>query len=246
MYVWHMGSIAKHPPTIACAIFALCAAHASSAQGQQPPARAHALVVAQTCVCTAPSEITASDTLAPATTVPPLTFDEKASLYARRTFSVRAVLGASFAAALAQWHGTPEEWGAGLKGYERRDAAAFGGGVVRNSTSFALGALLHEDPREQRSSRDGFTARTEDALHNAMYARNDDGGQQIAWSRVAASFATGFAVNSWEPRRMHSTHHAMMLSLGGLASYATGSFMREFTPDIKRFLLRHVGRDATH
>jgi len=57
---------------------------------------------------------------------------------------------------------------------------------------------------------------------------------------------TGFAVNSWEPRRMHSPHHAMMLSLAGVLSYATGNLSEEFTPDIKRFLLRNTPLGRRH
>lgn len=172
--------------------------------------------------------------------LPPLTLGDKATLYSDRTFSVRAVLGASFAAGIAQWRDTPAEWGDGMRGYARRDAAAYGGGVIRNTTEFGIGALLHEDPRFERSTHDGFAARTADALHNTVFIRTDDGRHRFAWSRAAAAFATGFAVNSWEPRRLHSPRHAIMLSLGGLTSYATGNFMREFTPDIKRFLFRKM------
>jgi hypothetical protein len=173
----------------------------------------------------------------------PLTFAEKTAFYSNRTFSVRAVLGASYAAGIAQWRGTPREWGAGLSGYGRRDAAAYGAGVIRNTTEFGFGALLHEDPRFEPSTHNGFAARTADALHNTVFARTDDGGHRLAWSRVAASVVTGFSVNSWEPRRLHSTHHAVMLSLAGLASYATGNVMREFTPDIKRFVFRKLGME---
>jgi hypothetical protein len=173
--------------------------------------------------------------------VPPLTLGEKARFYSDRTFSVRTLLGASYAAGIAQWRKTPEEWGSGISGYGRRDAAAYGGAVIRHTTEFAVGALLHEDPRFEPSARDGFAARTTDALHNTVFVRTDDGNRRFAWSRVAASLATGFAVNSWEPKRLHSTHHAVMLSLAGVASYATGDVMREFTPDIKHYLLHKLG-----
>ena len=171
----------------------------------------------------------------------PLTFAQKADFYVDRTFSVRTLLGASYTAGIAQWRGTPREWGAGLRGYGRRDAAAYGGGVIRHTTEFGVGALLHEDPRFEPSTHNGLGPRTADALHNTLFVRTDDGGHQLAWSRVVASVVTGFSVNSWEPRRMHSTHHAVMLSLAGLASYATGNVMQEFSPDIKRFVLRGLG-----
>lgn len=173
--------------------------------------------------------------------VRPLTLGEKARFYSDRTFSIRTILGASSAAGIAQWRGTPPEWGAGLSGYGRRDAAAYGGGVIRHTVEFGIGALLHEDPRFEPSARDGFLPRAADALHNTVFVRNDAGNHQFALSRIAASLATGFAVNSWEPRRLHSTHHALMLSLAGLASYGTGDMMREFTPDIKRYLLHKLG-----
>jgi hypothetical protein len=178
-----------------------------------------------------------ADSVAP---MRPMTFSQKAGFYSNRTFSVRTVLGASYAAGIAQWRGTPEEWGAGISGYARRDAAAYGGGIVRHTVEFGAGALLHEDPRFERSTRNGFAFRTEDALHNTLFVRTDDGSHRIAWSRAIAALATGFAVNSWEPRRLHSPHHALMLSLAGVLSYATGNVSEEFTPDIKRFLLRNT------
>jgi hypothetical protein len=175
----------------------------------------------------------------------PLTFRHKAALYGNRTFSIRAVLGASSAAGLAQWRGTPREWGAGISGYARRDAAAYGAGIIRHTTEFGVGALLHEDPRFERATHNGFSARTVDALHNTIFVRTDDGGHRIAWSRAVAALATGFAVNSWEPRRLHSTHHALILSLAGFAGYGTANITREFTPDVTRFVSRklHIGDD---
>ena len=172
----------------------------------------------------------------------PLTFSQKAALYSDRTFSIRSILGASYAAGLAQWRGTPKEWGAGMRGYARRDAAAYGGGIIRHTVEFGVGALLHEDPRFERSRRIGFIARTEDVLRHTALVRTDDGGHQIAWSRAAAAIATGFAVNSWEPRRMHSTHHALMLSLAGILAYGTSTFTREFTPDVTRYVQRELHR----
>lgn len=168
----------------------------------------------------------------------PLTLGEKISLYDDRTFSFRAILGASYAAGVAQWRHTPQEWGTGISGYGRRDAASYGAGVIRHTTEFGIGALLHEDPRFEPSTRSGFAPRTEDALDHAIFVRNDYGGHQPAWSRFTAAIVTGFAVNSWEPRRLHSTHHAIALSLANLASYATSNFVQEFTPDVKRFLFR--------
>lgn len=172
--------------------------------------------------------------------LPPLTLGEKAELYSSRTFSVRTVLGASYAAGIAQWRRTPREWGTGISGYGRRDAAAYGAEVIRHTAEFGVGALLHEDPRFEPSTHDGFAARTADVIHHTVFVRTDNGGHRFAWSRTAASIVTGFAVNSWEPRRLHSTHHALMLSLAGVASYGTGNFMHEFTPDIKRFLFRKL------
>lgn len=177
------------------------------------------------------------------TPLAPMTVHDKAAFYADRTYSVHTLLGVSYAAGIAQWRKAPPEWGTGISGYGRRFAAAYGGGVVSHTTEFSIGVLLHEDPRFEPSLHNGFGARSVDALHNTVYVRTDDGGHRFAWSRAAAALATGFAVNSWEPRRLHSTHHALILSLAGVASYGTGNLTREFTPDIKRFLLRQLRLD---
>jgi hypothetical protein len=196
----------------------------SRAQAQQPAA-------ADSIVVRPAPPINAAD-------YTPLTIGQKISLYDARTFSFRAILGASYAAGLAQWRHSPREWGTGISGYGRRDAAAYGGAFVHHTTEFGVGALLHEDPRFEPSTRNGFAPRTEDALLHTVLIRNDDGGHRPAWSRLAAAVVSGFAVNSWEPRRMHSTHHAIALSLTGVLGYATSNFVQEFTPDVKRFLFR--------
>ncbi|MEO7042641.1 MAG: hypothetical protein ABI035_10310 [Gemmatimonadaceae bacterium] len=168
----------------------------------------------------------------------PLSLSQKADLYVHRTYSVRAILGASYAAGLAQLRHTPQEWGSGISGYARRDAAAYGGGLVRRTAEFGFVALLREDPRLERSTRSGFFPRTEDVLRNTVTVRTDANGRRLAWSRAAAALVTGFAVNSWEPPRMHSTHHALMLSLAGFLSYGSATFTQEFTPDVKRYIYR--------
>lgn len=170
----------------------------------------------------------------------PLSLTQKADLYVHRTYSLRAILGASYAAGLAQLRHTPPEWGSGISGYARRDAAAYGGGLVRRTAEFGLVALLREDPRLERSSRNGFLPRTEDVLRNTVTVRTDANGRRLAWSRAAAALVTGFAVNSWEPRRMHSTHHALMLSLAGFLSYGSATFTQEFTPDVRRYIYREL------
>jgi len=176
----------------------------------------------------------------------PLSLHQKAELYIHRTYSLRAIIGASYAAGLAQWRHTPEEWGSGISGYARRDAAAYGGGIVRRTAEFGLSALLHEDPRLERSTRNGFFPRTADVLRNSVTVRTDAGGRRLAWSRAAAALATGFAVNSWVPRRMHSTHHALMLSLAGFLSYGSAAFTQEFTPDVRRYIYRELHIDDEH
>lgn len=173
----------------------------------------------------------------------PLSLSQKADLYIHRTYSLRAILGASYAAGLAQWRHTPPEWGSGISGYGRRDAAAYGGGIIRRTAEFGFGAVLHEDPRFERSTHNGFFPRTGDVLRNSVTVRTDANSRRLAWSRAAAALVTGFAVNSWEPRRMRSTHHALVLSLAGFLSYGSAAFTQEFTPDVRRYIYRelHIG-----
>ena len=222
-------------PRWAALLFCMFFVRANLTRAQDHPAAPPDIATAHTA--------SAADSTMTALGRTPLTFGQKASLYANRTYSARALFSASYAAGLAQWRGTPSEWGAGLSGYARRDAAAYGGGVIRHTAEFGFGALLGEDPRFERSTRHGIALRTGDALRTAIIAETDDGGHRIAWSRALAALATGFAVNSWEPRRMHSTHHALMLSLAGALSYPTASVTQEFTPDVRRYVFHklHIG-----
>jgi hypothetical protein len=186
-------------------------------------------------VRTAPSPL-------PAAAMVPLSHHQRVASYVERTYSPRVFLRAGFGAGVAQWRHEPKEWGSGLSGYERRYAAIRGTAIVHNTMEFGVGSWLHEDPRYERSVHDGFGPRTLDVIHNTIFIRTDEGGQEFAWSRAAAAIATGVAVNSWEPSRLRGTSHALLSILGGFLSYGTGNFASEFGPDVKKYVRRHVGR----
>jgi hypothetical protein len=172
----------------------------------------------------------------------PLSHDQRVAFYVKRTYSPRVFLRAGLGAGIAQWRNAPKEWGSGFPGYERRYAAILGTAIVRNTTEFGVAMWRHEDYRYPRSSRNGFGPRTADVIHNTIFMRTDDGGEELAWSRAATAITTSVAVNSWQPSRLRGTRRTLLSIVGGFVGYGTGNFTSEFGPDVKKYIKRRLGR----
>jgi hypothetical protein len=172
----------------------------------------------------------------------PLSDSQKVAFYVHRTYAPRVFLRAGLGAGIATWRNVPQEWGSHLPGYERRYTAILGTAIVRNTTEFGVGLWRHEDRRYPRSTRDGFGPRTADVIHNTIFIRTDDGGQELAWSRAATVIATGVAVNSWQPARLRGNRKMLLSIVGGFVGYGTDNFTSEFGPDVRKYIKRHLRR----
>jgi hypothetical protein len=169
----------------------------------------------------------------------PLTHEQRVAFYVKRTYSPRVFLRAGLGAGIATWRDAPKEWGDDFPGYERRYAAIIGTALVRNTTEFGVSMWRHEDYRYPRSSRNGFGPRTADVIHNTIFMRTDDGGEELALARAATAVTTSIAVNSWQPSRLR--HNLLLSIVGGFVGYGTGNFTTEFSPDVKEYLRRRLG-----
>ena len=184
--------------------------------------------------------VTSAPPASPSIAMAPLTDSQRVAFYVHRTYSPRVFLRAGLGAGIAQWKNAPKEWGTGFPGYERRYAAILGTAMVRNTTEFGVAMWRHEDYRYPRSLRNGFSPRTADVIHNTIFMRTDDGGEELAWSRAATAIATGIAVNSWQPTRLR--HNTLISIVGGFVGYGTSNFASEFGPDVRKYLKRRLGR----
>jgi hypothetical protein len=176
--------------------------------------------------------------LGPTMSATPLSVGEKFDYRIVQSFGLRGFLGAGVGAAIGQARDVPHEWGQGFGGYATRYAAGFGTNLSRQSMSFALESVLHEDPRYFPSEEKGFRARVKNVLIQTLVTRTDSGGQRFAYSRIASAFGAGQLANAWAPASTGTIHGGFIrgfIILGGDTGY---DFLQEFIPFLRHRSLR--------
>jgi hypothetical protein len=166
-------------------------------------------------------------------TAQPFSVGKKFNYRVVQSFGARALGGALMGAAIGQATNTPSEWGQGFSGYATRYASSVGGNLTRQTMSFGLEAVLHQDPRYFPSKEKGFKARLKNVLLQTLVARTDSGGEQFAYARVGSAFANGQLVNAWQPASNNSFTNGLVrgcITLGADAGY---NFLQEFVPFLR-------------
>jgi hypothetical protein len=166
----------------------------------------------------------------------PLTTREKFELYtARITNPVRHMV--PIPGTLIQWgRGAPEGWDRTSHGFGQRYGDRMLRFVIRDTTRFAVGALLKEDPRYFPSEDPRIMARVGSALKNTFLVRKDDGRTSLAVGRLAGNYAGGFVSNLYFPPDEATTADALRRGTLRMGGDAAINLLREFWPDIRRKL----------
>jgi hypothetical protein len=105
---------------------------------------------------------------------------------------------------------------------------------------FALSAVLHQDPRYFFSPKRTLLGRASYAVTRVLITKNDNGRNVVNTSEFLGTLFTSSLQNSYYPRHDRTFHDTMNRFSGALSSDATGYLLREFTPDIKRFIHKHT------
>jgi hypothetical protein len=167
-----------------------------------------------------------------------LNVHEKFELRVIETFGIRGLLGSALGAGIAQWAGTPKEWGGGAEGYGLRYGSSFGNAVSRQVFAFGLDSVLHEDSRYFPSNETGFGRRLKNVMKQVLIAKRDDGTATFAYSRVISAFGAGQLVSAWQPRSNNSVGDGLergALSLAGDFGYFAA---QEFFPFTRNSVFR--------
>jgi hypothetical protein len=173
----------------------------------------------------------------------PLTVGEKAKYYLR-AYEPQDFVRSAFWAGIAHAGNSPEEWGGGIHGYNRRFASRFATHAVRRSIQFGIGAVRKEDPRFLSSGKTGFWARTGYVLSRTVLVRHDDGHDTVAAGRLVGAFGAGLISNTWQPSTRNSVGDGLVRGATTLAGDAVMRMCAEFWPDIKRIFRREPKPDA--
>jgi hypothetical protein len=141
-------------------------------------------------------------------------------------------------AGVAQWLGTPLEWGQGGGPYGKRLASAAGSSVLRRTMAFALDASLHEDPTYRRAGTGGVLHRMGHAAAGTVLTRTDSGTRRFSTWRFGSAFGAAYLSNQWYPDRLNTVVSGFEQGAAVIGGDLLLNLGAEFWPDIKRIVFR--------
>ncbi len=170
----------------------------------------------------------------------PLSSRQKFDLFVRRAHSFDTVSGAIIDSLTAQATGAYPSFGGGMAGYGKRLGAATAGAESASFFgTFALPALLHQDPRYFRSQQTDISDRLAYAASRVIIGRSDSGRSVINTSLILSEFVQAAVSNAYIPYRRETVPGTIENALTGLGSVAQARILNEFWPDIMAFMARH-------
>jgi hypothetical protein len=170
----------------------------------------------------------------------PLSTRQKFDLFLQRSHSFDTLSGAFIDSVTAQITGAYPSFGGGMAGYGKRLAAATAGAESASFFgTFALPALLHQDPRYFRSQQTEISQRLAYAASRVIIGRSDSGRSVINTSLILSEFVQAAVSNAYIPYRRETVPGTIENALTGLGSVAQARILTEFWPDIVTFMTRH-------
>ncbi len=165
----------------------------------------------------------------------PFSLPERFTYYLQRTYSWQRMAWLGMDTGLDYVTGGSTGIDELFRGY----GDGFGRRIVRNSTEFGVGAILHEDSRYQSLGSGSLGRRLRHATVRAFQAST---GSHVrpAYSRFAALAAGEFIAPLWSPQRFSASDAIAGIGFGVLGQMQN-NYLSEFSPDMKRFG-RKVGR----
>lgn len=177
----------------------------------------------------------------------PLSSRQKFDLFVHRAHSFETISGAIIDSLTAQATGAYPSFGGGMAGYGKRLGASTAG--AESATffgTFALPALLHQDPRYFRSQQTDISQRLAYAASRVVIGRSDSGRSVVNTSLILSEFVQAAVSNAYIPYRRETVPGTIENALTGLGSVAQARILNEFWPDIMMFLTRHEPARVHH
>ena len=173
------------------------------------------------------------------TKLPPLSFKGKFVLATQDSFDYSSLLVAGFMAGIAQAKSSYPEFHQGAAGFGRYYWHSFADQAVGNYfTEFIVPAMTHEDPRYYTRFHGGFFPRTGYAISRLFITRTDSGGQTFNFSEIVGNGAGAGVSNLYYPQRERTWTKTGQKWANQVALDGLFNFLKEFWPDIHRFILR--------
>lgn len=187
------------------------------------------------------------------TNYPRFSFKQRTCYWGSQLFTGSALFGASFFAAVAQVRHDPKEWPQGAQGFGERFGTRYTQGMTKTTVAYLASAMLHEDlrprppydpacPGHVHIPHTNYMARLGSSLLRVVWTHNDATCKdQVAVSRLAGSFASGFIQSAWLPPSTNTTGNALVSSASGMGGYFANSVWTEFQGDLFGLLGRAFG-----
>lgn len=173
-----------------------------------------------------------------ASSIAPITARQKFKLATLETFDIVEFGFVGLAAGVNQATNANPTLGQGLKGYGKRYALEFGDNTIENYMAEALlPSVLRQDPRYFQLGKGSFPHRFGYAATRLVVTRSDSGKAQFNFSEIFGSGSSAAISNIYHPgpRTLGSS---MTIWATQLAWDAVGFEMKEFWPDVHRYLAR--------
>src|SRR5580704_9658922 len=171
-----------------------------------------------------------------------LSVEEKLRYDARHLFEVDNLVFAGIGAGFDQARDRPGEWGQGWGAFSERYASHLGQYVVQRSIMFPVQAIDGEDTRYFRSKRASYGGRVGDAFLHTIWRHDDSGGMMPAYSEFLGDYGAAAVSRMWWPQRFHTGRAIFVAGSDTILIDAGINVLREFAPDMKRWLHGDFGR----
>ncbi|HMD86776.1 MAG TPA: hypothetical protein VKO18_18965 [Terriglobia bacterium] len=173
-----------------------------------------------------------------ASSLPPMTTGQKFKLVAEGTFDPIELVFIAAQSGIYQANNSDPTLGQGFRGYAKRYGLTLADDSVEN---FMVGAVfasaLRQDPRYFQLGKGSFLHRVEYAGLRVVIIRSDSGKNQFNFSEILGSGTAAGISNIYHPGPW--TMGSTLPIWGEQIGWDTvGYEMKEFWPDVKRFLLR--------
>src|SRR5262249_41962858 len=125
--------------------------------------------------------------------------------YTKKTFGPKAVLSSGIHAAYGQVVNHPSEWGRGASGFGKRFASGFATHVVKNSITYPVAAIRHEDLHYHRSTSTSFGPRLQHALVSTVITQKTTTGKKtVASGQISGAIGSGLISRLWQPASLRT------------------------------------------
>jgi hypothetical protein len=177
--------------------------------------------------------------------IEPISWKEKFSITAKNAFDPYSFVGVGILAGIRQADDAYPAFGQGMTGYEKRYGTALADAVDGN---FMVGAvfptILKTDPRYFQLGKGEFAHRFFYALTRIIVTRKDSGGSIFNVSEFLGNATAVGISNLYYPASGRGFSQSFSNWGAQMTIDALGNELKEFWPDIRRYLAKKKHLDA--